>query len=154
MPHRNTLCEVNVTASLVLSHPCRRIATQELCRDKAWYLLFAHARVAVEFHRRQRLSTVLLLICSKRDEYSSVFLANVRDQLSCLQSTLHDCIVSSFLEGSSTIAMNVTLQLLVVHVSIGAHVTRLSTIVWASLFESTRADDILFINYLGVAVQV
>ena len=40
-------------------------------RDKAWYLLFANARVAVEFHRR-RLSSYTFAVC---DEYSLVFLA-------------------------------------------------------------------------------
>ena len=45
-------------------------------RDKAWYLLFAHARIAVEFHRR-RLSSYTFAV---RDEYSSVFLA-VREAL-------------------------------------------------------------------------
>ena len=61
-------------------------------RDKAWYLLFAHARVAVEFHRR-RLSSYTFAV---RDEYSSVFLAVREALLFAIYSD--DCIVSSFLE--------------------------------------------------------
>ena len=60
-------------------------------RDKAWYPLFAHARVAVEFHRR-RLSSYTFAV---RDEYSSVFL--VREAL-LFAIYSDDCIVSSFLE--------------------------------------------------------
>ena len=40
--------------------------------DKAWYLLFAHAWVTVEFHRR-RLSSYTFTV---RDEYSSGFLSS------------------------------------------------------------------------------
>ena len=61
-------------------------------RDKAWYPLFAHARVAVEFHRR-RLSSYTFAV---RDEYSSVFLAVREALLFAIYSD--DCIVSSFLE--------------------------------------------------------
>ena len=63
-----------------------------LRRDKAWYPLFAHARVAVEFHRR-RLSSYTFAV---RDEYSSVFLAVREALLFAIYSD--DCIVSSFLE--------------------------------------------------------
>ena len=49
-----------------------------LRRDKAWYLLFGHARVAVDFHRR-RLSSYTFVV---RDEYSSIFLQFLK--LSCL----------------------------------------------------------------------
>ena len=64
-------------------------------RDKAWYLLFAHARVAVEFHRR-RLSSYTFAV---RDEYSSVFLAVREALLFAIYSVASDdCIVSSFLE--------------------------------------------------------
>ena len=56
------------------------------------YLLFAHARVAVEFHRR-RLSSYTFAV---RDEYSSVFLAVREALLFAIYSD--DCIVSSFLE--------------------------------------------------------
>ena len=61
-------------------------------RDKAWYPLFAHARVAVEFHRRRLLSYTFAV----RDEYSSVFLAVREALLFAIYSD--DCIVSSFLE--------------------------------------------------------
>ena len=61
-------------------------------RDKAWYPLFAHARVAVEFHRR-RLSSYTFAV---RDEYSSVFLAVREALLFAIYSD--DCIVSSFLK--------------------------------------------------------
>ena len=59
-------------------------------RDKAMYLLLAHAWVAVEFHRH-RLSSYTFAV---RDEYSSVLLA-VRK---ALLFTLMTVIVSSFLE--------------------------------------------------------
>ena len=70
----------------------RPIELRRSRRDKAWYLLFAHARVAVEFHRR-RLSSYTFAV---RDEYSSVFLAVREALLFAIYSD--DCIVSSFLE--------------------------------------------------------
>ena len=83
---RNT-CLVCQTTSLV-----PRPIEEKLRRDKAWYPLFAHARVAVEFHRR-RLSSYTFAV---RDEYSSVFLAVREALLFAIYSD--DCIVSSFLE--------------------------------------------------------
>ena len=64
-------------------------------RVKAWYLLFAHARVALEFHRR-RLSSYMFAV---RDEYLSIFLAVREALLFAIYSD--DCIVSSFLEALS-----------------------------------------------------
>ena len=83
----NILCAATDVGMHVASYPglLRR-------RDKAWYPLFAHARVAVEFHRR-RLSSYTFAV---RDEYSSVFLAVREALLFAIYSD--DCIVSSFLE--------------------------------------------------------
>ena len=83
----NTCLIANLIYSTLASYPglLRR-------RDKAWYPLFAHARVAVEFHRR-RLSSYTFAV---RDEYSSVFVAVREALLFAIYSD--DCIVSSFLE--------------------------------------------------------
>ena len=80
--------------------PQPRSNTHECClklltvrrRDKAWYLMFAHARVTLEFHRR-RLSSYTFAVC---DEYSSIFIAVREALLYAIYSD--DCIVSSFLK--------------------------------------------------------
>ena len=68
----------------------RRFEVQE---NNAWYLLFAHAQAAVEFHRR-RLSSYTFVA---RDEYSSVFFV-VREAL-LLAVCCCSCIIVSSIKG-------------------------------------------------------